>query len=177
MLLLSEKERTSTNFIVNQALRRHVEWEAKAAQFGFLSVPYEIMAKMLDCLTDEQAKQLGARSGENKLSEMASFWFKRVDLDSSLRVLDLLGSQHGKAFKFDRNFDGKTHTLILRHGMGPKASTYYSEALKALFSRIGHKVETMVTDDQVVARIHLKYDDVGSALPFSSNDGMISQSD
>lgn len=154
LVTLAEKEKLSTNFLVNRALRRHVEWEAYADSFGFMSVPSAVMAKVFSCLTEEQAKELGAWAGENKLAEMVNFWFKKLDLHSSLKVLDLLGSQHGRAFKFESSFDGRTHTLILKHDAGPRASAYYAQQLKGLFARLGNKIETMETDGQVVAKIY-----------------------
>ncbi len=48
-------------------------------------------------------------------------------------------------------FDGRIHTLIVKHDMGLKASVFYAEAVKAAFSHLGFGTDIFVTDDQVIA--------------------------
>ena len=154
IVALADKERLSTNFLVNKALRRYVEWEAEAEHFGFVSVPNSIVGKTFDYLTEEQARDFGGWAGKNKIPEIVSFWFKKLDIENSLKTLDLMGTQYGRAFRFEYSFDGKTYTLILKHDMGPKASAFYSELVKSLFDMQGLRAETMETEDQIVSKVY-----------------------
>jgi hypothetical protein len=150
---IADKDEVSINTLVNKALRRHVEWDARADKFGFMCVPTSIMAKIFDCLTEEEARELGTWSGDKELTEMVNFWFMKLDLDSSFKLLNLLSTRFENSIKFVRSSTGEIHTIILKHDLGPNASIYYSEQLKGLFEHLGYKVETMETPSQVVAKI------------------------
>ncbi len=77
------------------------------------------------------------------------FWFKKLDFDTLLKALDLLGTRYGRLFDFDYIFDGKLYTLFIRHDRGMKHSLYYEEAAKALFGRLGNKPGISMTENQV----------------------------
>jgi hypothetical protein len=154
IVALADKERLSTNFVVNKALRRYVEWEADAEHFGFASIPNSLVGKTFEYLSEEQARDFGAWAGKNKIPEIVSFWFKKLDVENILQALDLMGTQYGRAFRFEYAFDGRIYTLILKHDMGPKASAFYSELVKSLFDVQGSMAETMETEDQIVAKVY-----------------------
>ena len=150
---IADKGEVSINTLVNKALRRHVEWDVRADKFGFMCVPTSVMAKIFDCLTEEEARELGTWSGDKELTEMVNFWFMKLDLDSTFKLLSLLSTRFENSIKFVKSSNGKTHTIILKHDLGPTASIYYSEQLKGLFEHQGYKIETMETPSQVVATI------------------------
>src|SRR5437879_13222114 len=131
-LALADKERLSTNFLVNKALRRYVEWEAEAEHFGFVSVPNSIVGKTFDYLTEEQARDFGGWAGKNKIPEIVSFWFKKLDIENSLKALDLMENQYGRAFGSDYSLEGRTYRLIFNNALGPKSSAFNSDLVKSL---------------------------------------------
>jgi hypothetical protein len=53
-----------------------------------------------------------------------------------LKALEFLGAQYGRAFTLDYAFDGRSHTVIVKHDMRLKASVLYAEAVKAAFSHL-----------------------------------------
>src|SRR5438128_12648998 len=87
-----------------------------------------------DSQSEEQARDFGGWAGKNKIPEIVSFWFKKLDIENSLKALDLMGTQYGRAFRFEYSFDSRTYTLILKHDMGPKASAFSSELVIILFA-------------------------------------------
>ncbi len=94
---------------------------------------------------------MGRWWGENQAPGIITFWFKKFDFDSVLKALEFLGAQYGRAFTSDYTFDGRIHTLIVKHDMGLKASVFYAEAVKAAFSHLGFGTDIFVTEDQVIA--------------------------
>ncbi len=129
---LAHEQRVSVNYFANQALRKFVEWDVFADRLGFVTLPSDIFEKLVGFTTDEQAKELGSWFGKNLAKDLIAFLFKRVDLETSVRALELLGPRYGKAFRFEYTNDGHLTTVILNHGFGRKASVFYSEAVKAL---------------------------------------------
>src|SRR5437016_5138183 len=125
---LAHEQRVSVNYFANQALRKFVEWDVFADRLGFVTLPSDIFEKLVGYTTDEQAKELGSWFGKNLAKDLIAFLFKRVDLETSVRALELLGPRYGKAFRFEYTNDGHLTTVILNHGFGRKASLFYSEA-------------------------------------------------
>ena len=150
---LANQDNVSISFIINKALRRHVEWEIYAEKFGFMMVFTAKMRRIYESLTDEEARELGRQSAENEYSEFINFWFKKIDFDTTVRALEILGSEYARSFKFEHSFDGKIHTIILKHDRGPRTSAYDAEMAKILFNRLSLKVETVESDQQVTITV------------------------
>src|SRR5213593_2569879 len=83
---------------------------------------------------------------------MVLFWFKRFDVETSLRMLEMT-SRYARLFMFEHTTDGHADTVVLKHDRGPNVSAYYAELLKCLFQSLHSLVETQETDGQVVATI------------------------
>ena len=150
---LAKQDNVSISFIINKALRRHVEWEIYAEKFGFMMVFTAKMRRIYESLTDEEARELGRQSARNEYSEFINFWFKKIDFETTLRALEVLGSEYARSFKFEHSFDGKIHTIIFKHDRGPRTSAYYAEMAKILFNRFSLKVETVESDQQLTIAV------------------------
>ena len=150
---LANQENVSISFIINKALRRHVEWEIYAEKFGFMMVFTAKMRRIYESLTDAEARELGRQSAENEYSEFINFWFKKIDFDTTVKALELLGSEYARSFKFEHSFDGSMHTIIFKHDRGPRTSAYYAEMVKVLFNRLNLKVDTVESDQQVTIAV------------------------
>ena len=149
------RERLSANVVVNQALRRYLRWEVQSERFGFMAVSSSTMSDLFNLMTEEEARQRGKAEGYGKAAEFVTFFFKKLDFEAILKGLEMLGPVYGKNFQFEHNFDGQNCTVILRHHRGPKTSAYYSEALKAIFNRLGMTAEATETDDQVALSVRM----------------------
>ncbi len=150
---LAKQESVSISFIINKALRRHVEWEIYAEKFGFMMTFTARMRRLYDSLSDEEARTLGRQSAENEYSEFINFWFKKIDFDTTLKALDLLGSEYSRNFKFDHSYDGNVHTIIFKHDRGARTSAYYAEIAKVLFNRLNLKVDAVESDQQLTITV------------------------
>lgn len=149
---MAGKEQFSFNLLANRALRKLVEWDDKAAKFGFIQVPTSIVEKVFSILTDEEARELGREAGTNTLREMVLFWFKKFNVENALKAMEMIGT-YGNAFRLQYTIDGETDTVVLKHDRGPRVSAFYAELLGSLFKPTGARIETHETDGQVVATI------------------------
>jgi len=150
---LAKQDNVSISFIINKALRRHVEWEIYAEKFGFMMVFTAKMKRIYESLTDEEARELGRQSARNEYSEFINFWFKKIDFETTLKALEVLGSEYARSFKFEHSFEGNVHTIIFKHDRGPRTSAYYAEMAKILFNRLSLKVETVESDQQLTISV------------------------
>jgi len=151
---LAHEQRVSVNYFANQALRKFVEWDIYAERLGFVTLPPDIFEKLMALITDAQARDLGGWVGKNLAKDLIAYLFKRVDLETSVRGLELLGPRYGKAFRFEYSNDGHLTTVILNHGFGRNASQFYGEAVKALLKDlVNTQVDTVISEHQVFAQI------------------------
>src|SRR5690349_9391895 len=141
---MAGREQFSFNLLANRALRKLVEWEDKAAKFGFIQVPTSLVEKVFSIISDEEARELGREAGGNTIPEMVLFWFKKFNPETALKALDMIGS-YGNAFRLEYTIDGETSTVVLKHDRGPRVSAFYSELFRSLFKPTGAKVETHET--------------------------------
>jgi len=153
---LADRENVSVNLLINKALTRYVEWDANSEKFGLVSVSKRLLRTLFDNLEDKDARDLGAKSGREGGPEMVNFFYKKFDLETLLSAFENLTSKYANNFKFEHTFDGKTHTLVMKHDTGLRASMYYAESVKAVFALLGLKAKTTETEAQVVATVNVE---------------------
>lgn len=152
-----EQEGVSVNLLVNKAIRRLVEWDIYADKFGLVELPASLIEKMMDHLTDEEARDLGQWVGHKLLPEFITFWFKEVNLQAMVVGFPRLQSRYGRAFEYEEHVKAGKWTIVLKHSGGARWSMYYAELLRTAFRELlKTDIVTEKTDDQVVARFELR---------------------
>jgi hypothetical protein len=150
---LSEKERVNVNVLANKALRKYVEYDVLAEKFGLITVSKALLKTLFALMTEEQARELGRKSGHEAGPGFVTFWYKKFDLENTIKAIGKVTSEYGRNFSFDSSFDGKTHVLVMRHESGRNASAYYAESVKALFALLGLDCRMEENEDQVTAYV------------------------
>lgn len=152
-----ERESVSVNLLVNKALRRLVEWDIYAEKFGLVELPARLIERIMEKLTEEEAREIGRWVGQKLLPEFITFWFKEVNMQSMVVGYPRLQSRYGGAFEYEERVKAGKWTIVLKHGGGAKWSAYYEEFLKTAFRDL-LKTEITVekSEDQVVARFDLR---------------------
>jgi hypothetical protein len=152
----SDKDGVSVNFLVNKALRKLVEWDIYAEKFGIVAVPSSLVRRMMDYLSDDQARELGSWVGKNLIREFVTFWFKEVSFQTIVKGYPKLAAQYGHSFEYEEHVEGGRWVIVIKHGMGHRWSLYYEELVKSLFRELLHKEAAVdKTEDQVVARFSI----------------------
>jgi hypothetical protein len=153
---LARQDRVSVNYLVTSSLKRLTEWDIVAEKFGFVAVPGSLQAKMYSYFTIEQARELGEWAAKNFGRDFILFRFKKLSLDTVLEALRLLGSRYARTFSIEHTFDGKAHTIIVKHGLGAKGSVFNEEFLTNIFrGLLNLDPESERTEDQVVIRLKI----------------------
>jgi len=153
---LARQERVSVNYLVTSSLKRLTEWDIAAEKFGFVAIPGFLHAKMYSYFTVEQARELGEWAAKNFGRDFTLFRFKKLSLDTVLETLRLLGSRYARVFSLQHTFDGKVHTIIVKHGLGAKGSVFNEAFLTSMFKGLLNlDPESERTEDQVVIRLRI----------------------
>ena len=151
---LARQERVSVNYLVTSSLQKLTEWDIAAEKFGFVAIPGFLHAKMYSYFTVEQARELGEWAAKNFGRDFILFRFKKLSLDTVLETLRLLGSRYARIFSLQHTFDGRVHTIIVKHGLGAKGSIFNEQFLTSIFKGLLNlDPESERTEDQVVIRL------------------------
>jgi predicted transcriptional regulator len=166
---LARKNKTRVNVIVNQALRKQVEYDAYAEKFDLVTISKWLLKTFFSLMSEEQARAIGKRTGEHEGVALATFWFKDFNLENVIKSLDRVASHYNHNFEFEYTHDGQDHVLVFRHDCGPRASAFYAESVKSVFALLDIKVELEETEDQIVAKLVVQKPDeqlnLGEIIP------------
>ncbi len=150
---LASAERLSVNALINNSLRRLVEWEIYAEKFGSVTFPTPLVKKIIDSVPDEKIIEIGEGPGKDFIKEFVQYRYNTLSASNVLRAIDTIGSTYGRAFHAEYGTEGHKHVLILNHDKGLKWSMFHSALLTSIFKAIGIEVKTDVTEHQVIARM------------------------
>jgi len=150
---LVEGHPLEVNLLVNKALRRYVEWGRFVDDFKLVTIDPLLLELFWSHLTVDEAREVGLKSGNNRVVEFILYYFRKIDLDSVLKIFRVIGAEYSNVYVYSESDDEGNRTIILRHGMGLSASAYYGASFNALCHRLGLKVDLEESDDQVICKI------------------------
>lgn len=149
---MSKRENLSLNHAANVGLREYVEWGAVYRSMGLAVTGKRLMRELYDNLSDAKARELGRRNAREEAPLMVISMFGVFNLENVLRVFGSVLAKYGGVFVFEHSREGRTHTAVVRHEMGPRASAYYAEYARTICELLKMPCSITETEDQVVIR-------------------------
>ncbi len=143
----------SANILVNQILRRFVEFDRYQQTLAIIPVPKQLLIDIIDGCDDREIKFLAERSFRI-LKDSVMFMQKTHGLAACLHVLEEYVKVAGIAS--DHVIDGSRHTFVIQHDMGLKWSEFTKELLTMLFEKLAdRKADFELTESCVIATVEL----------------------
>ncbi|OLC83488.1 MAG: hypothetical protein AUJ08_05345 [Thaumarchaeota archaeon 13_1_40CM_3_50_5] len=119
----ANSKRISVGAMLSNILTKYSEWDRYAEKFAMISLRQETIRAILEATDDDaliiKARQIGVKIPR----EFLMFWFKRTDLESYIRYIELL-CNYGNFARFELKTDGRTYVITLLHDMGQKWSLF-----------------------------------------------------
>lgn len=159
----------STNFLVNQILKKYVTWKRYETVTGMMPVPKTILSFVVDrAMTpnyvqvkdiESFSKTMVRRAAEiafEGLMDLAAGLKAKVDLQTVLSVL----WQYAEVcdIKCVSKVEGNRQIFIVRHNLGMGWSLFMEELISVIFQRLSEdKVEPKVMPNTLVFELPLKY--------------------
>ena len=125
-------EDISTNTLVNQILRNHIEWHSVASKAGFISVRRGFVKAMIDKLSEEEVKMLAMEIATTSNRDFLMILRNKVSLESAIDFVESWLRTSGFVYRRESNTSGK-YSFVIQHDMGKKWSLYLGELYKHLF--------------------------------------------
>jgi hypothetical protein len=145
----AQEQGMTLNALVSSILTKHVEWDARAAKFGFIPTYKPVLMALLQASDEESLDRIGRTILAPMWKEMASFWFHDSSED---RILDLLSmrSRHIPYIQSEVNREGRKCTIVTHHDLGPNWSIALHGALDELVRKSFHAQPTITVGDTIV---------------------------
>jgi hypothetical protein len=128
-------EGVSVSFLVSRLIRRYIDWDVPAQEFGTVQVPAVLLGRLYDGIDDMASQNLGRWMAREFFEPFGRYLFGELTFETSVEVFRRM-SLYGGQFVFDRTSDKKNLNLVLRHDFDQKISYYYTGLLQEVYSEI-----------------------------------------
>lgn len=143
--LESDNRQISTNTLVNQALRRFLEWGMFEPTAGFVMVNKPVFSEVFGKLTQKEIIDIASRVGKNEVRDIALFMKGNTDLVSFLSWFEIRMINSSVQVSHSNN-DG-FHTYVMKHDIGRNWSIYHKTILELIFQEVFNR-KILVKDDK-----------------------------
>ena len=146
----SENREVSLNTLVNQILRRYVEWDMYEAKVGMLPIAKPVVSALFGEISKDQVAELAKKVGKNAVHDIALFMKSRMDLPSFLSWFEMRMKSSSIEFSRNRLANG-TNTYVMRHDLGYNWSLYHKTLLELIFNEVLQKrIDVKITPTTIM---------------------------
>jgi len=149
----ADSKRITVGALVSTILTKYSQWDRYTEKFDMITFRQETLRAILEATDDEalirKAREIGAKIPR----EFLLFWFKKADLESYLRYLELLCNYGGFA-RYELESNGHMYVITLLHNMGEKWSLFLKYVMEeGIMSTIGILPRFEVNKGSLVIKI------------------------
>lgn len=141
----SEHRQVSTNTLVNQALKRFLEWDMYEPIAGFVLINKPVFTEVFGNLKQKEVTDIATRVGKNEVRNIALFMKGKIDIHSFLSWFEMrmINSTVQVSHIHEKNF----HKYVMKHDLGKNWSLYHKIVLELIFKEYFNR-EIKVTGDK-----------------------------
>ena len=142
----AEQEDISLNTLVNQILKRYVEWDMHEGKAGMVPVNKSVLKKLFEGLEKEEVVNMSRDLAKNAVYNIALFMKGKSKLDADSFISWFL-SRMKNCSEITENKE----TYILKHELGENWSLYHETVLDSIFTDyLQTPIQISITDSTIV---------------------------
>jgi hypothetical protein len=142
----AEQEDITLNALINQILKRYVEWEMYEGKAGMIPINKLVLKKLFQGLSEEELVNMSTNIAKNAVYNIALFMKGKGKLDVDSFVSWFL-SRMKHCSEIMENKENGTSTYIIKHDIGMNWSLYHKTILESIFmENLQKPVQTNMTD-------------------------------
>src|SRR5579872_652521 len=145
---LSHVQEVSTNTLVNQALRRFIDWDVYLPRSGFVILTRPVLKKILDGLDEKFIVDLASTIGKEEIEDIVLFMRGKVDLRSFLSWYETM--MLNSSVQTSHLIDDGVHSIVLKHDLGKKWALYQKTILELVFKDVLHESIELDYDNNTI---------------------------
>lgn len=141
----SGKKEVSLNTLVNQVLRRFVEWDMYESKVGMIPIARPVVHMLFENMSEEEIVEMACKVGKGAVHDIALFMKSRMDLESFLSWLET--RLKSSSMEFSHSVKNDRHVYIIKHDLGRNWSLYHKTILELIFiEALNRRVSVAATD-------------------------------
>ena len=128
----------STNTLVNQIIKEHLNWTSNASKAGFISVRRPFVSKVIKYLPEQEIISLAEYVAKSTNKDAILLMQNEYTIESALELLESWIRICGFPYKHKETNNGQNrHSFIIQHDIGMKVSIYLATLFQSLFEELG----------------------------------------
>jgi hypothetical protein len=142
----SEYRQISLNTLVNQILRRFVEWDMYESKLGMIPLAKPIIIEFFQKTSHEEIVEMAKRIGKNVVKEITLFMKGRIDANTFLTWFENRMKTSSIEITHHRlKNNGNKHSYIIKHELGENWSLYHKTILELIFNDVlGKHIDNII---------------------------------
>lgn len=151
--LEADQKMESVNTLVNQIIKSYITWHKPARKAGLGYFSKVLVAKTINCLTDEQVIKMTEDFCDHNLKDISHMLRTANTFSSFMNGLCAWLESSRYDFRID-SFDGMD-TYVIQFDMGRKWSLYFKTQMQIAFEQFNIKdAKAEMTDNTVILKIN-----------------------
>jgi hypothetical protein len=151
----AEQNGITESSLVNRIVKKYVEWDRHAEKFRLVTVPAESFRELIDQMGDKTLADYQETINTDYMEAMTLFWFKKINLNTILETVNMLGRYSG-LFQHEIGYIEGNHVITLKHGLGKKWSFYIGALINRFIKKeLGVVPEAICTDETVAVTFRM----------------------
>lgn len=147
----SDEREVSLNTLVNQILKRFVDWDMYEPKVGMIPIAKPIVSALFENIEQGEIVELARKVGKNAVHDIALFMKSKVDLDSFLSWFEM--RMKNSSIELSHSVRNDTHTYILKHDLGNNWSLYHKTLLELIFNEVlSKRIDVAITSTTLTFR-------------------------
>lgn len=133
----SKNRQISTNTLVNQALRRFLEWDIYQPVIGFVSINKLVFVEIFKKLSQKEIIEMATNVAKNEIRDMALFMKGNMNVDSFMSWYEM--RMTNSSVQVSHIIENNTQKYIMKHDLGKNWSLYHKTILEEIFEEFLQK--------------------------------------
>jgi hypothetical protein len=153
----AEQKDVSTNTLVNQIIKDHLNWHSNAAKAGFVAVRRPFVSRALNNLSEQEIISIAEYVAKAANKDAILLIEREYTIKSALDFIEYWIKISGYPYRHEETNNGEnTHAYIIQHDMGKKWSLYLASLYQFLFEELGvnKKIEFDKTENTLAFTIY-----------------------
>lgn len=130
----SKNREISTNTLVNQALKRFLDWDMYQTKIGLVSINRPVFVEVFGKFTQKEIIEIATRVGKNEVRDIALFMKGKIDLDSFISWFEM--RMMNSSVQVSHSIEKDIHTYVMKHDLGKNWSIYHKTILELIFEEV-----------------------------------------
>jgi len=144
----SQRNQITLNSLVNQLLKRYVEWDIYVPKVGLIPIAKPIVVQLFSKMSKEDISIMAKEIGKDVVHDIALFMKNKMDLDSFLSWFET--RMASSLTETNHTIQDGYHVYVLKHELGENWSLYHKIVIELMFNEIFNKTVNVTVSSTTI---------------------------